>query len=217
MISHIVEEYNGSATTHTHNSTNRINPSVFYYIPNFLTNDEEKLMFDYLETTNDFQSNPKYTNGISRMQKWYHVEQKYFCPMWKERYPQWMSFPMDPTIHSIIGKVQAYIQTIPHVSIPNINSCLINKYPTGEHFIAPHRDSPLSFGEEPTIIGLTVGQTRKIDFKHNTDVNKNFSFDLESGSIFIMGGSSQKFYQHAINKCDCTNVRYSLTFREFIL
>ncbi len=216
MISHIVQEYNGT-DTNTPNSTNRINPSVFYYIPNFLTNDEEKLMFDYLEATNDFQSNPKYSNGFSRFQKWYQVDKKYFCPEWKERYPQWTSFPMDLTVHDIINKVQNYISNIPHISIPNINSCLINKYPTGEHFIAPHRDSAISFGEEPTIIGLTIGQTRKIDFKHNTDADKNFSFDLESGSIFIMAGSSQKFYQHAINKCDCKNVRYSLTFREFIL
>ena len=45
----------------------------------------------------------------------------------------------------------------------------------------------------------------------------NFSFELESNSMFIMGGASQLHYHHSINKEICENVRYSLTFREFIL
>jgi alkylated DNA repair dioxygenase AlkB len=102
--------------------------------------------------------------------------------------------------------------------VPKINSCLINKYPCGENFIAPHRDSAISFGEKPTIIGLSIGNERKIDFVRNDKTKVNdFSFDLESGSLFIMAGSSQKYYQHSIPKEYCENVRYSFTFREFIL
>jgi alkylated DNA repair dioxygenase AlkB len=41
--------------------------------------------------------------------------------------------------------------------------------------------------------------------------------ELESGSVFIMAGSSQKKYLHTIKKTFCENPRYSLTFREFIL
>lgn len=191
--------------------------SIFYYIPNFLTKNEESHLYKYLNDTNDFVDNPKYNEGISRMQKWYQKDKKYFCPAWKERYEQWISFEMDDTVNKMINKVQDYVHTINKINEPKINSCLINKYETGENFIAPHRDSPISFGEYPTILGLSVGATRRIDFHHVKNKNNNFSFELESGSIFIMAGSSQKFYYHSINKCDCINVRYSLTFREFIL
>jgi alkylated DNA repair dioxygenase AlkB len=206
MITHIVEEFNDA-------------PSVFCYVPNFLKSNDEKDLYKYLENTNDFIPSYKYTHGISRLQKWYQVDKKYFCPMWKVKYPQWNSFEIDEIVENLIEKMQSFIDriNIPEISIPRINSCLINKYPRGENFIAPHRDSAQSFGEEPTIIGLSVGETRNIDFIRNDDPTKSFSFTLESGSVFIMGGSSQKYYVHTIKKSFCENPRYSLTFREFIL
>ena len=207
MISHIIEEKSSK-------------DSIFHYIPNFITKEEEIYIYNYLEKTSDFVESPKMNTGISRLQKWYHKEQKYFCPLWKERYPQWMSFEMDDTIIKLIDKIQSFISEFSEVSkistIPNINSCLINKYSTGENFIAPHRDSEVSFGLEPTIIGLSIGQTRTIDF-NRLDKKSHFSFDLESRSIFIMSGSSQRFYHHSLKKTICENVRYSLTFRELIL
>lgn len=139
---------------------------------------------------------------------------KYFCPEWKVKYPQWTSFEMDNSIKSLIKKVQDYVNNISDIKNPLINSCLINKYPTGENFIAPHRDSPLSFGDNPTIIGLSIGETRTIDFIHNKDDKKSFSFNLESGSIFIMAGCSQKNYLHGIKKGNTQLERYSFTFRE---
>ena len=194
------------------------NPSIFHYIPNFLTMQEEQIIYKYLEDTQDFVPNPKFNDGISRLQKWYNVDKKYFCPVWKDRYDQWKSFDFDETIVNLIDKIQNYIKTIPDIQIPMINSCLINKYPTGDNFIAPHRDSPISFGLEPTILGLSIGTTRTIEFERvDKNKTKNFSFELESGSLFIMAGSSQNCFTHSINKSETQDVRYSLTFREYIL
>jgi hypothetical protein len=211
MISHIIEEDEGK-------------PSVFHYIPNFLSQDEDRELLKYLENTTDFVPNPKMSEGISRLQKWYNIDKKYFCPLWKERYPHWESFEIDSVISGLMDKIQNFIvdnKTINdnNIQIPLINSCLINKYPKGENFIAPHRDSSISFGLEPTIIGISIGQTRNINFERleKDKKDKSFSFELESGSMFIMGGASQRFYHHSINKAVCENVRYSLTFREFIL
>lgn len=201
------------------NETNNI-PGLFYYIPNFLNKIEEKELYNYLDNTNNFIANPKFNDGNSRMQKWFQTDGKYFCPLWKKRYEHWNSFEMNNTITKLINKVQTYIYdiNIDNLKIPNINSCLITKYASGENFIAPHRDSELSFGLNPTIIGLSIGQTRNIYFERiDNDINKNFSFELESSSIFIMAGSSQQYFTHSIKKELCTDVRYSLTFREFIL
>ncbi len=203
MLTNIIQEFDHS-------------PSVFYYIPNFLNETDHEHMLSYLNSTEDFKPNPKYNDGISREQKWFQKDNKYFCPQWKMRYPHWTSSDMDDTICNMINKVQDFTPSVPNINIPNINSCLVNKYKTGENFIAPHRDSEISFGEEPTIIGLSLGATRTIIFERN-DKSSSFTFDLESGSIFIMAGSSQRFYKHSIQKSPCQNVRYSLTFREFIL
>lgn len=189
--------------------------STFYYIPKFLNSDEERVLLHYMNSTQDFVATPSYTMNISRLQKWFHPEKKYFCPIWKDRFPQWESFEIDDTINHIQDKVQQYINNMNiNIKKPNINSCLINKYPDGKYFIAPHRDSELSFGKEPTIINLSLGATRPLLFENDKET---FSFDLESGSLFIMGGASQSSYVHSIKKSSCNNVRYSLTFREFIL
>ena len=203
-----------------------VSPSIFYYLPNFLGDEEQKELFEYLESTKNFIPTPKFKKGVTRLQKWYQKDKKYFCPEWSKRYPQWESFEIDDKISKLIDRIQKYIieqkelNDIKGFSIPNINSCLINKYQNGEHYISPHRDCSISFGEEPTIIGLSLGVTRTIDFiPENNDENKSFSFGLESGSIFIMAGSSQKFYKHSIRRCEpneINDVRYSLTFREYI-
>jgi alkylated DNA repair dioxygenase AlkB len=186
--------------------------AIFHYIPNYISNNELKDLFDYLEKTDNFISVPKYVDDISRYQKWYQVDKKYFCPNWKERYPQWESFQLDDTIKKLILDMQELLDK-KNINA-KLNSCLINKYPDGKHFISPHRDSSESFGKEPVIIILSLGETRTITFQNK---DEQFSYDLESGSVFIMAGLSQELYLHSIGKSDSQNVRYSLTFREFIL
>jgi len=189
-------------------------PSIFYYIPNFITKDEQNTIIEHLEKTTDFRTSPAHGANVSRYQKWYHEDKKYFCPLWENRYPQWESFEIDTFVADMILRIKTFIKDIPNIDIPKINSCLINKYENGNHHIAPHRDCPKSFGEKPTIIGLSLGDTRTITFENDKD---KINFDLESGSVLIMAGSSQKDYLHSIKKNNSKNVRYSLTFREFIL
>ena len=145
MISNIVSEQDSTV-------------SIFHYIPNFITKEEEVNLKLYLDNTNDFIPSIKHNFGISRLQKWYQVDKKYFCPLWKERFPHWTSFEMDDTVDIMINKIQTFINDFAisnmnkEFKIPKINSCLINKYPCGENFIAPHRDSEISFGEKGSTV-----------------------------------------------------------------
>lgn len=192
---------------------------LFHYYPDFLDEKEEAFLFDYLECTNDFKSNPRYNDGFSRMQKWFQKDGKYFCPKWKERYDHWHSFAMEKPIEETMDKVQKFIElNTPNLqTIPTINSCLVNKYTNGNNFIAPHRDSEISFGRNPTIVIVSIGQPRFIHFESIDKKEENFSLLLKSKSLFIMTGTSQSKFLHSIKKEDCSNVRYSLTFREYIL
>ena len=88
------------------------------------------------------------------------------------------------------------------ITLPDINSCLINKYRNGNDYIKPHRDTHLSFGRYPTVINLSIGGTRELYFRSKNKAANNYSFNLESGSLFVMAGSSQEKFTHEITKSE---------------
>lgn len=204
-------------------------PSYFYYIKNFLSNDKQNELIEYLDKMNDFQPCTNYRGQVNRYQKWYQKDNKYFCPTWKHRYPRWESFSYDKKLNEIQLKISNKLKKM-NILDNNFNSCLINKYVNGDDYIHFHRDSITSFGEYPLIVGLSIGSEREIKFR-KVIFNRNnlksiksdkenpikFKIKLESGSLFIMRGSSQKYFGHEINTSDTEDVRYSLTFRNFIL
>ena len=208
--------------------------SVFICIEDFLTKKEQFKLLYHFNAMDDFQPCINFKGKSNRSQKWYQEERKYFCSTWKHHYNRWESFEYDDVISKIQRKVQAKANVL-RLPTPNgrvdFNSCLVNKYTSGSDYICSHRDSKDSFGEYPVIVGVSVGATRKIKFKkvlYNPDNPKSvktdkidpvrFSFELKSGSMFIMAGASQKYFVHEIPKTDDTKpaVRYSLTFRQYI-
>lgn len=204
-------------------------PSQFFYIKNFLNKVERKELFEYLDGMDDFRPCINFKNKANRFQKWYQEENKYFCPTWKHRYQRWESFSYDEVLNRIQNKIQERLIDLGLLKI-NFNSCLINKYVNGDDYIHFHRDSIQSFGEYPVIVGLSVGSEREIKFKKikydennlksiKTDRDNpiKFKMKLESGSLFIMSGSSQKYFGHEIERCNAKGTRYSLTYRKFIL
>ena len=194
------------------------------YIPNFITGNKQNDIIEWLSQMNNFIPSYAYNNDISRLQKWYQQDNKYFCNTWTNKQPKWESFNYEKKLNDIQMAVQNKINNLNldkyNINIPKINSCLINKYRTGNDFITPHRDTNISFGEYPTITSLSFGSSRNLLFKrqkkYENDNDQNLNFKLDSGSLFIMGGSSQKYYTHEIPITDTDETRYSFTFREFI-
>ena len=183
----------------------------------------------YLQHMDDFKCNPKCsdTSQFGRLQKWYQEDGKYFCPLWKIKHNWWESFSYDSNLSYFQNIIQNKLKDLKYDV--NINSCLINKYRDGNDYIAPHRDSKLSFGDEPIIAVLSIGQPRTLRF---TKVQNNyrdkaltrkdkeniiFDYELENNSLFIMSGNSQTCYSHQLLKDNSEKERYSLTFRNFIL
>ena len=202
---------------------------MFYYEKNILSEFDKKIITKYLSNMNDFKCNPKCSNNnnFGRLQKWYQNENKYFCPLWKLRYDWWESFEYDNNLLYFQNIIQNKLNILNYKI--KLNSCLINKYRNGNDYIAPHRDSKLSFGDTPIIAILSIGQKRTLRFKkveNNykdkslTKKDKNniiYDFELEDNSIFIMSENSQINYSHELLKDNSTKERYSLTFRQFIL
>jgi alkylated DNA repair dioxygenase AlkB len=181
-------------------------PTTIYYLNDVFTNEE----LDFVKKLNYLEGH-HITKDISRKQLWFHTENKYFCSVWEKRYDRWTSNEYFEELYNLQNKVKKIINNL-GINI-NINSCLINYYKDGNDFIPPHRDTPLSFGNYPTIINVSFGETRNLVLKNNKE---KYTFELKSNSIFIMMGSSQKYYTHEIEKSTTTNPRYSLTFREHI-
>lgn len=206
--------------------------SIFIYIPDILSSEEVK---EYKELVSkiDFVDNYNYNETkVIRKQKWFHHNQEYFCNKWKTKYKRWEGHPyfmkLQELQDNILSRVHEKVGD--DVSIPEINSCLIQHYENGRSYIRDHRDTDKSFGKEPVILGLSLGAKRTLEFKsvmysgsnrnlskrNKTKSHLNFSFSLEEGSIFIMAGSSQKFWTHGSPKEETDKERYSLTFRKTI-
>ena len=192
--------------------------SIILYIENIFSKDDLYLLEKWL-VENTFIEQKK----MSRKQIWYQRNQEYFCKDWVKRFPRWESNEYDKTLDYFEKKIQCFIRTIcdelnyPCVLTPTINSCLINKYSDENDFISPHQDTHLSFGMYPTIIGISVGDTRTLKLKRVNRKIDNININLQHGSVFILAGSTNKYFTHEIEKSkEKKNNRYSLTFREYI-
>ena len=200
--------------------------SEFYYLPNILETEDHIKLKEWLCEFEDFRDGEyAYDDKLSRKQIWIQKEGKYFCPNWKKRFHRWTAITYPDLILSnqtqIITKLnKAFGKQI--MSPESCNSCLINKYRDGNDFIPAHTDSACSFGSEPTIIGLSIGETRNLKLNRKGTLEEeeksmDFELKLADNSVFVMRGATQKYFTHEIPK-DPTkkNVRYSLTFREYI-
>lgn len=203
--------------------------TLFKYIPNFLDENSLNKITKYLKDTNDWKSGISHNgNNIKRQQKWFQKDKHYFCKKWTDRYDRWTSHDYDEILVNLQNTVQKECDLyLKDINIPNINSILINYYKNGKDEIAFHKDNQISFGEYPTICILSIGAERDLHFERtlSNKLNRNFSetnlnckYTLKNNSLFIMGGSAQKYWAHGIpTKLEETNPRWSLTFREYLV
>ena len=93
------------------------------------------------------------------------------------------------------------------------NSVLANWYRDGQDSMDMHSDDEPELGREPTIASVTLGYPRKFIFKHK-QTGQKVDVELEHGSLLVMRGSTQQFWQHGINKTKRQiDDRINLTFR----
>ncbi len=96
------------------------------------------------------------------------------------------------------------------------NSVLLNLYRDEKDSMGFHSDDEKELGPTPTIASVSLGQKRTLIFKHKSRAElKPTRLDLESGSLLIMKGNTQKHWKHGIEKeTRPCGPRVNLTFRE---
>ncbi|MGB2427693.1 MAG: alpha-ketoglutarate-dependent dioxygenase AlkB family protein [Alteromonas sp.] len=107
-------------------------------------------------------------------------------------------------------------QACESTSQAHFNSVLANWYQHGQHSMGMHSDDEPELGTQPTIASLSLGAERNFIFKHKHDKSRH-SLLLEHGSLLIMRGMTQNYWQHGINKtARDIGGRINLTFRQIV-
>ncbi|CAB3751503.1 alpha-ketoglutarate-dependent dioxygenase AlkB family protein [Paraburkholderia humisilvae] len=96
------------------------------------------------------------------------------------------------------------------------NSVLLNRYRSGADSMGWHADHEPELGDEPVIASVSLGATRTFDMRHNR-TGAAQSFQLSSGSLLVMRGSTQAEWRHRVPKEPrVQGERINLTFRYVI-
>ncbi|EDZ95392.1 oxidoreductase, 2OG-Fe(II) oxygenase family [Limnospira maxima CS-328] len=174
---------------------------------NFLTLAESDRLFGELYKSINWRQEQIKIFGkirpIPRLTAWYADEGKSYTYSGIEHHAQ----PWNPTLKSIKSQVEDIAEV-------TFNSVLINLYRDGKDSMSWHSDDEPELGKNPIIASVSLGGTRRFSGKHKISKDRKFHIDLTSGSLLLMKGETQHFWQHQIPKTSrVVEPRINLTFR----
>ena len=95
------------------------------------------------------------------------------------------------------------------------NGVLLNYYRNENDSVAWHSDKDTVPGLKTEIASVSFGQVRSFDFRNKENHRQKYSIELEHGSLLLMKGDLQKFWEHRIAKSALPmKARLNLTFRK---
>jgi alkylated DNA repair dioxygenase AlkB len=95
------------------------------------------------------------------------------------------------------------------------NSVLMNWYRDGNDYMNWHTDAEKELGQNPIIGSVNFGATRDFLIRNNNDNSEKLKIPLKNGTLLIMKGELQHFWQHSVPKrVKAKELRFNLTFRE---
>lgn len=96
------------------------------------------------------------------------------------------------------------------------NAVLVNLYRDGNDGVGWHADNEASNGREPVIASLSLGASRRFDFRHR-ETKEMIHVQLHAGSLLVMSGLSQHCWMHQLPRTKrVTEPRINLTFRRIV-
>ena len=94
------------------------------------------------------------------------------------------------------------------------NSVLLNLYRDGSDSMGWHSDDEPELGRDPIIASVNLGEARRFDLRLKTDHQQKLQILLKDGSVLVMKGELQHYWQHQIAKsAKVKGPRINLTFR----
>uniref|UniRef100_A0A1B6DL64 Fe2OG dioxygenase domain-containing protein n=1 Tax=Clastoptera arizonana TaxID=38151 RepID=A0A1B6DL64_9HEMI len=161
-------------------------PPTIYYIPNFITEDEEQLIIDKVNSA----PIPKWTQlSNRRLQNWGGIPHK--KGMIAEDIPMWL---------------QTYIDKVIHLGIYDLDSkpnhVLVNEYLPGQGIMS-HFDGPLFY---PTVTTISCGSHtllelfKPVEKESCIEHSETMSLLLERRSLLVLQNTMYDRFQHSIEE-----------------
>jgi len=186
--------------------TIKIQNGEYVYVPNFFSKEKSNLYFDRLLNEIDWKQEVMNYYGktinFPRLTSWYGDDDKPYTFSGITLNPQ----KWNDVLLEIKNSVEQKVQTI-------FNSVLLNLYRSGNDSISWHTDAEKELGINPVIASVNFGATRKFQLRHK-DCKGKVELILTHGSLLIMKGELQHYWQHQVPKTKkAVKERINLTFR----
>ncbi len=184
----------------------KIENGEYIFMPDFFSHGEGEYYFHKLH--NDIIWNQESISvygkevNIPRLTAWYGNNDKVYSFSGITLQPlKWTE-----TLLSIKHKVENLVNI-------EFNSVLLNYYRNGKDSISWHTDAEKELGLNPVIASVSFGSPRKFQLRH-INTHEKLELNLTHGSLIIMQGELQHYWQHRIPKTKLpVKERINLTFR----
>lgn len=189
-----------------------------WLFPNFIKLGQSQALFQHLMSTIAWQQEQLLMYGkfvdIPRLQAWFGDADASYSYSGLTLNPQ----PWLPVLaklkNSLTQQCQAILDDYGNAKTFNFNSALANLYRDNQDGVAWHCDDEPELGNNPIIASVSLGASREFKMKHKITGEK-LTIPLTSGSLFLMAGETQRYWQHAILRSKKGIApRINLTFRQ---
>lgn len=178
----------------------------YIYLPNFFKKPESDNYFQVLKDNILWKQESMNMYGkqvmFPRLTAWYGDNDKPYS---------FSGITLKP--HSWSKELLEIKNKIEPIANTHFNSVLLNQYRNGNDSISWHTDAEKELGLNPIIGSVNFGATRKFQLRH-IETKEKIEIELTHGSLLIMQGELQHFWQHQVPKtAKKVNERINLTFR----
>lgn len=178
----------------------------YIFFPNFFSKAESDLLLKGLRNNIVWKQESMNMYGkkidFPRLTAWYGNNDKPYSFSGITLQP----LPWTSEILTIKNKIEPVAKTV-------FNSVLLNLYRDGNDSISWHTDAERELGLNPVIASVNFGATRKFQLRH-IKTKEKLEIELTHGSLLIMQGELQHFWQHQVPKTSkSVGERINLTFR----
>ena len=177
------------------------------YIKDFFNKNESDILFNLLKKDIEWKQDLIQMYGKSyplpRLTAWYGDKNKRYT------YSGITMKPLSWTreLLKIRRKLEVFSQQ-------EFNSVLLNYYRSGNDSVSWHSDDEEELGKHPIIGSLSFGGVRRFRFRNKRNKNLTQTYELQNGSLLLMKGATQKFWEHEVPKTKKkVKERINLTFR----
>lgn len=184
----------------------KVENGEFIFIPGFFSKAESDLFLKLLHSEIEWKQESMNMYGkkvdFPRLTAWYGDNDKPYT---------FSGITLAPKIWT--KELLEIKQKIETESKVNFNSVLLNLYRSGNDSISWHTDAEKELGINPVIASVNFGATRKFQLRH-IKTKEKIEIELTHGSLLIMQGELQHFWQHQVPKTSkVVSERINLTFR----